>query len=269
MPKLRIRVHERNDRKIEVVHYGTPVKVGVDDLLQGLSRCNNGNLWCFKVLGFDSDYIKEHAPGSRGDSVKIIAGIGEDTVRKALQDVIDNPDEYSEFLDKVVGWTDAKTNAVADVLQDKAEKSAEELRRNGYAVEIATSDSGIPVTVYFAKKSDSPSCVGRGVPDSEVGTYTTQMRNYLMDCESGFTVYSRYGSSQPVDLTSCSRRLSDKLGALTISDFKQVDPDYVAKGADWKIIGSGKYGRQAVSYKLKLIRGLDAQEFYHNTPRKD
>lgn len=113
-----------------------------------------------------------------------------------------------------------------------------------------------------------PHCVGSGVPDNEVGGYTSQMRRYLMDCDAGFIVYSR-GGGHPVDIEACSKSLSDKLGALTMSDFKTVDSDYVAKGANWQIIGSGKYGRQAVSYNLKLIRGLDAQEFYHNIPRKD
>lgn len=78
--KMSIRVHERvsKDRKITVVHFGIPVDVGVDDLLQGLSRINslNGNYWCFKVLGFDPEYISEVAPNHHWDSKKIIAGIG-------------------------------------------------------------------------------------------------------------------------------------------------------------------------------------------------
>lgn len=271
--KLTIRLHERSskDRKIQVTHYGVPVEIGVDDLLQGLSRINslNGNYWCFKVLGFDPEYISEVAPNHHWDSKKIIAGLGEDNVRKVLQNVIKNPTEYKEFLDKIIGWTDAKKNAASNALKNKAEARAEELRNQGYAVEVATSStSGGPTTVYFAKKSDSPRCVGSGVPDNEVGGYTATMRNYLMDCDAGFIVYSRY-DGYPVDIDGCSKRLSNKLGALTISDFKTVDSDYVANGADWQIIGSGKYGRQAVSYKLRLIRGLDAQEFYHNTPRKN
>ena len=262
--KLTIRLHERSskDRKIKVTHYGVPVEIGVDDLLQGLSRINsiNGNYWCFKIIGFDADYIKDRVPNHHWDSQKIISGLGEDVVREALQKVIKDPVAYKEFLDKIIGWTDAK---------NKAEAHAEELRNQGYAVEIATSStSGGPTTVYYAKKSDSPRCVGSGVPDSEVGGYTATMRKYLMDCDAGFIVYARY-DGYPVNIDDCSKRLSNTLGALTMSDFKTVDSDYVAKGADWQIIGSGKYGRQAVSYKLRLIRGLDAQEFYHNTPRKN
>lgn len=274
-PKMKIKIHERTrkDSKIQIDHYGTPVNVGVDDLLQGLSRINslNGNFWCFNVLGFDFNYIKEHVPNNRGDSEKIIAGLGEDNVRKALQQVIKDPErpEYREFLNKIIGWTDAKELAKFTALKNEAVARAEDLRSQGYSVEIASnSDTSGPITLYYAKKSDSPRCVGHGVPDNEVGRYTSTMRNYLMDCDAGFIVYSQYGG-YPVDIVENSKKLSNVLGALTINDFKIVDSDYVAKGANWKIIGSGKYGRQAVSYNLKLIRDLDAQEFYHNTPRNE
>jgi len=255
-----------DDGKIRVCYNGLHIRVGVDDLLQGLLRIysHNGSFWCFDQLGFDFDYIQRHAPGSRGDPDKIIQGLGEDVVRQALQRVINNPDDFSEFLKKVVAWTPARDRAYAEALRNRAEADAEDLRNKGYAVEVAVSKHGLPVTVYFAKKSDNPRCYGSGVPDTDAGGYASEMRMFLMDCDAGFKVYAEYREGYPVNLKECAKRLSEKVGALTISDFKQVDSNYTAPGADWKIIGSGKYGRQAVSYKLRLIRGLTGDEFYHN-----
>lgn len=68
----------------------------------------------------------------------------EGPIRKALQRVIDDPEnpDNKTFLDKIIGWSDAKKNAAANALKNKAETEAAGLRKKGYAVEIATADSG-------------------------------------------------------------------------------------------------------------------------------